>query len=317
MALLNVEPCSYVPLAPIAIAFTTAALSMVLCLVSVTGNILVVLAVFINPNKDLKSSFYYFVLNLAICDLLIGLVVDPLSVATHYGEGAARAFPFDQVYIRFPYLVSCTASVLSLAALTMDRYWAITSPISYRIMFSPKRVGLVAAGIWVVSIGFPFTYLFTGNIDYAFVSAHISAVATFLAMLLTYLRIVRVLKRQIKQWDTMNDGSTNNQAKRRAILREQKISKTCLIVLALFLACYLPSCVCLYISSLCFSCSCSFIHGVKDFHFLLILTNSSVNPFVYAWKFEKFRRAFVKILVCRKKFQSRPTIRVYPFVPPT
>ena len=87
MALLNVEPCSYVPLAPIHIAFTTAVLSMVLCLVSETGNMLVVLAVFINPNKDLKSSFYYFVLNLAICDLLIGLVVDPLSVATHRYTG--------------------------------------------------------------------------------------------------------------------------------------------------------------------------------------------------------------------------------------
>lgn len=314
MALLNGEPCSYVPLAPIAIAFTTAALSMVLCLVSVTGNMFVVLAVFINPNKDLKSSFYYFVVKLAICDLLMGLVVDPLSVAIHYGEGAARAFPFDQVYIRFPYLVSCTASVLSLAALTIDRYWVITSPISYRITFSPKRVGLAAAGIWAFSIGFHFTYLLTGNVDYAFVSAHISAVATFLAMLFTYLKIVRVLKRQVKQWDTMNDGSLDNQAKRRAILREQKISQTCLIVLVLFLACYLPSCVCLYVSTFCFSCSCSFIHGVKDFHFLLILANSSVNPFVYAWKFEKFRKAFIKILLCRDKFQRRPTMRVYPFV---
>ena len=43
---------------------------------------LVVVTVLDNPNKDLKSSFCYFVVCLAICDLLIGLEVDPLSVAS-------------------------------------------------------------------------------------------------------------------------------------------------------------------------------------------------------------------------------------------
>ena len=43
---------------------------------------LVEVTVLDNPNKDLKSSFCYFVVSLAICDLLIRLVVDPLSVAS-------------------------------------------------------------------------------------------------------------------------------------------------------------------------------------------------------------------------------------------
>ena len=49
------------------------------CMTTVPGNLLVVMAVFIDPNKDLRSPFMYFVANLAMADLLVGLVTDPVS----------------------------------------------------------------------------------------------------------------------------------------------------------------------------------------------------------------------------------------------
>ena len=51
---------------------------------------LVVVTVLDNPNKDLKSSFCYFVVSLAICDLLTRLVVDPLSVASSIAVTAVQ-----------------------------------------------------------------------------------------------------------------------------------------------------------------------------------------------------------------------------------
>ena len=65
------------------IAFTTTALSVVICFVTVTGNMMVVLAIFSEPNKELKTPFNFFVANLAICDLFVGIVVDPLSIIYH------------------------------------------------------------------------------------------------------------------------------------------------------------------------------------------------------------------------------------------
>ena len=120
-------------------------------------------------------------------------------------------------------------------------------------------------------------------------------------MLLTYLKIFRVFKDQVKQWDSMDQSNKDNHAKRQAVRWEQKVTKTFMIMLALFLACYLPSCVCIYITNLCSSCSCTFIHWARDVHFLLILANSGVNPFVYAWRFENFRKAFLKLLTWRKR----------------
>ena len=300
MSLFGEHPCINVPIAPEYLAFTTTALSVVICFVTVTGNMMVVLAIFIDPNKELKTPFNYFVANLAICDLFVGIVVDPLSIIYHYFEGSERRFPAARYYLHFPYFISCTASVLSLAALTVDRYWAITSPLSYRLKLNSKRAGFVAAGIWAFAVMFSFVYLLIGYLTYAFVFAHTAILATFLIMLFTYLKIVRALKDQILQWEMTESGSADSQAKRQAIKWEKEVSKTCLIMLALFLASYLPSCVFIYIINLCSSCSCNFIHVGRDIHILFILANSAVNPFVYAWRFENIRKVIFKLLLgCR------------------
>jgi len=108
----------------------------------------------------------------------------------------------------------------------------------------------------------------------------------------------------------MDFGSSEKEAKRQAMKWEQKVTKTFLIMLAFFLACYLPSCICIYITNLCSSCSCIFIHWARDVHFLLILANSGVNPFVYAWRFDNFRKAFVKLLTGCGKCWSRRTRKI-------
>ena len=310
MPLIEEYPCINDTIAPSYIAFISSSLSGVMSVVTITGNLLVVLAIFIDPNKDLKSPFNYFVANLAICDLFVGFLVDPLSMVYHYSEGAAKRFPANRVFLYIPYFISCTASVLSLAALTVDRFWAISFPISYRNKLNPKRAGFAAAGIWTFSLGFPFVILLTGYLTYAFVFAHTVIIATFLVMLLTYLKIFRVFKLKIKQWETMDFGSSEKEAKRQAMKWEQKVTKTFLIMLAFFLACYLPSCICIYITNLCSSCSCIFIHWARDVHFLLILANSGVNPFVYAWRFDNFRKAFVKLLSGCGKCWSRRTRKI-------
>lgn len=308
MSLFGEYPCINETIAPSYISYASGSLSVIMSLVTVTGNILVVLAIFIDPNKDLKSPFNYLVANLAVCDLFVGLVVDPMSAVYHFSEGAARKYPTKLVYLHIPYFISCTGSVLSLAALTVDRFWAITFPLSYRIKLSPKRSGFVAAGIWAFSITFPFIYLSTGYLTYAFVFAHTVIIVTFLVMLLTYLKIFRVFKLRIKQWDKLDHTSNDSQAKRQAMRWEQKVTKTFIIMLAFFLACYLPSCICIYITNLCSSCSCKFIHWARDVHFLLILANSGVNPFVYAWRFENFRKAFAGLLTsCGKCHEKRTT----------
>ena len=197
------------------------------------------------------------------------------------------------------FFISCTASLLSLSALALDRYVAITYPLFYRSKLNATRSLLVSAGVWTVSVLLSMIYFAVGYDKFRFVFANTAVVVTFAVLLFTNSKIFKFLRTQVRQWDNLHDSTEENLAKKQAIKWEKKITKTLVTVLMLFLACYFPSCICIYIINFCANCNCVFIHWVRDIQFVLMLTNSGINPFVYALRLDNFRRAFKNILTCR------------------
>jgi len=300
MSLFGEYPCVNQSIPPSYISFTTASALIPLTVVTLLGNILVLLAIFVDPNHDLKSPFNYFVANLAGADLVVGAVVDPLAIAYHFSEGLYGKYPGSVNYFHVTCFLASTASVLSLAALTLDRYLAITSPLSYRTKLNPNRACFVSVGIWLFSIAFSFLYLATGYVLFSFIFMHTIIFFSFFVMIFTYQRIFKSFRAQVQQWDNISDlKSSDNFAKRQAVRWEQKVTKTFLMMLLFFIACYLPSCICVYITNLCSICSCETIHWARDIQYILILANSCVNPFLYAVRFENFRKAFKRFLCCQ------------------
>jgi hypothetical protein len=117
------------------------------CLLTLLGNILVILAVF--REASLHSSTYYYVVSLAVADLCVGVIVIPLAI-------------FFELNQPLPYKMLChlwhitdvgasTASILALCVIALDRYIAITSPIRYPRSFIARRCSFVIAGIWFCS----------------------------------------------------------------------------------------------------------------------------------------------------------------------
>lgn len=45
----------------------------------------------------------------------------------------------------------CTASILNLCAISLDRYVAVTRPVTYPSIMSTKRAKMLLAGVWVLS----------------------------------------------------------------------------------------------------------------------------------------------------------------------
>ena len=86
MSLIGKDPCDNTS-APTYLSFSTASTSIFITVVASVGNSLVVLAVLLNPNKDLRSPFIYFLVNLSVADLVVGLVLGPLSTMYHIFEG--------------------------------------------------------------------------------------------------------------------------------------------------------------------------------------------------------------------------------------
>ncbi|EDO46796.1 predicted protein [Nematostella vectensis] len=285
--------------APSELSFSTATLSILITLTAFPGNLLVILAIAIDPNKNLRSPFNFLVANLAVADCLVGLLVGPISAVWHMCEGLGRCAEYEAGVVRsihMSFFISCTASLFSLAALAIDRFLAITTPLKYRLLLSPWRIALVSTVIWTVAVCFPLIYLEVGYIAYTFVFANTAVLATFGVLVFTYVKVFQSLRAQVLQWDQLGNNRSANGVRLRAVRWEQKITKTFLIMLALFIACYLPSCIVIYVMNLCNHCSCVMIHVLRDMQLILVMANSSMNPLVYAYRLKTFRSAFKKIL---------------------
>lgn len=55
---------------------------------------------------------------------------------------------FCDLWISFDQL-ACTASILNLCAISLDRYWAITKPLEYGVKRTPRRMMLCVVLVWL------------------------------------------------------------------------------------------------------------------------------------------------------------------------
>lgn len=175
-------------------------------LTTVFGNMLVILAVI--RERYLHTSTNYFVTSLAVADCLVGLVVMPFSALYEVLEHT-WFFGVDwcDVWRSLDVLFS-TASILNLCVISLDRYWAITDPITYPMRMSGRKAAILIAAVWVCSgaISFPaivwwravreeevpdYKCPFTDNLEYIIFSSTISFYLPLFVMVFTYYRIYR------------------------------------------------------------------------------------------------------------------------------
>lgn len=205
-------------------------------LFALTGNIFVVAAVLKFPR--LRSEFCYHILSgLAIADICVALFVMPWSMVNLlWGY-----WPFDDISCRLwmsSDVMCCTASILHLCLVAMDRYVAVVYPLRYRILVNGSRVRLGIIAVWITSITISFIPInfgwfslaeahfdkmnelhsnFSGinvsntsntcelkvNRVYAVVSSLTSFYLPFLFFCLIYGRIYWVVHQQVRQFEVI------------------------------------------------------------------------------------------------------------------
>ena len=219
----------------------------------------------------------------------------------HILEGLGSPIgPVQHHYTRVVYFILCTTSLLSLTALSLDRYLAIMHPLKYQTRLSPVGVFLISVVVWIVSILLSMIYFIVGYNRYRFIFANTAAAVTIATVIFTNAKILKYLQHQMQQWNELHDNTEENLIIKQLMIWEKKMTKTLLIVILLFLAFYLPSCIFIYIINLCTDCNCMFIHWIRDIQWLLVMTNSAVNPFMFPWRLENFRKIFKRIVKCRR-----------------
>ncbi|XP_073703377.1 dopamine receptor D2 like [Garra rufa] len=181
-----------------------AVLLVLLIFCVVFGNVLVCVAV--SREKALQTTTNYLIVSLAVSDLLLATLVMPWGVYLEVvGEWRFSRIHCD-ILLTLDVMM-CTASILNLCAISIDRYTAVAMPLLYNTRYSSRRrVALMIAVVWFLSFAISCPLLFglnnTGRdcsfADPAFVvySSVASFYVPFIVTLLVYAQICVVLRRR-------------------------------------------------------------------------------------------------------------------------
>ncbi|KAI4824664.1 hypothetical protein CgunFtcFv8_000673 [Champsocephalus gunnari] len=275
------------------------------------GNALVVCAVCIGIRDSLREPTFCFLVSLAVADFLVGVAAVPLAVLL---DGWVSVTPDLCLLLSCVVLVLTQASVLSLLAISVDRYLRLHIPLRYKALATQRRTWMAVSVCWTLSCILGFTPLFgwrnysslTSDFTNTSSSSSISPPCTFLSvislpfmvyfnflgcvmapllvMTLLYTQIFRSLQGRLKESCPQAQAS---------LLREKRLACSLALVLILFAGCWIP----LHLMNclLLFQGPQAVTRGTLYTGILLSHANSAVNPVVYACRIPKIQQAYSQI----------------------
>lgn len=108
----------------------------IIILISIVGNSLVCVAVF--KVRQMRKIGNFYLVSLAIADLLVSLLVMTFALANDIMEEWVFGHSFCSVWISLDIMCS-TASILNLCAISLDRYIHIRDPLHYENWMTKKK----------------------------------------------------------------------------------------------------------------------------------------------------------------------------------
>ena len=128
-------------------------------LLTIVGNVLVVVAVIMN--KKLRSVSNLFIVSLSLADLLVGTIVMIPAALIEIFQEWILAETFCSIWAGFDVMLS-SASILNVCLISLDRYIAIMSPLRYKVLMTYRRALGMLAVAWGISVLASFIPLQTG-----------------------------------------------------------------------------------------------------------------------------------------------------------
>ena len=272
-----------------------------LSVVTVCGNLLVIISIIYF--KQLHTPTNYLILSLAVADLLVGIIVFPFSMAFSYSSCLYHEDLFCKVRSSFDITLS-TTSILHLCCISIDRYYAVCQPLTYRTKINDHVAVIMILVSWGVSVVIVISFIIVGiNQEKCAATCLINAIMAnifglifsfylpVILMLCIYFKIFLVAQKQARSIQNTTCPSKTSGAT--VSKNERKATKTLAIVMGFFLICWLPFFLCTTVRS--------FSHVYVPLPLIellnwLAVSNSMLNPFIYAFFYSWFRSAFRMII---------------------
>ena len=305
---------------------------VVIGLVGVIGNGLTLL-VFTKAKQFGKSVGGMLVINQTVVDLVCSIILivthgykmRPLSV---YQGGMDSLLCF-LIHAEVLLYISLTVSIYSLVLITLERYLMVLHPITHRVSFTKRRAALMIIFTWIFGSIIPIfgninaTYINKNglclvhaggskegrkisNIVY-FVQTYIVPVMLFVA---AYSRIWWIFVKKKYQVGPkaptapnglstvsgncqQNTTMENNRSGPRKLTRSQvNFTKMAILIVTAFIILWMP----VEIQTMLLNMEVPVFLGLRGYKVALSLSfiNCIINPFIYAFQMENFKKAFAK-----------------------
>lgn len=279
------------------------ALNSMLSVFAVIGNTIIICAL-MRTARSLSAS-KIFLLGLAISDLGVGLVVQPLYVTAIVEiilDGLVSPSGA-QCKTKIAFLVvGCFlagASFFTVSAISFDRFLAISLHLRYREIVTEKKVVITLIVLWSLSAMAAIGYLLMGNITREAVSTTFATIF-FMTTSMTFVRIYVAVRRHRLQIYAQQRTAEENYKEIVLSKRKFKSAMNILYLYLVFTACYLP-----YVCTTIIIATTSHGEALKGFfHITMTLgfLNSSLNPVIFCWRMREIRvyvlEVGAKILPC-------------------
>lgn len=132
-----------------ALSYTLGTLMILTAIVTILGNLLVIIIILRSPKIQTITSG--FLLNLAISDLSTGIILLPFAAAVQFHQGWIYSSEWCGT-LGFVYLVVGIVSTWTLASLSMERFIAVNQPLKYHQMLTKSRVWITIFMNWAFAV---------------------------------------------------------------------------------------------------------------------------------------------------------------------
>lgn len=268
---------------------------------TVVGNVLVCVVYIIDPGKKLRRvSNSYFVINLAVADILVGITVEPINAASYWTKNRDVLFSY---YIFA--VLSCVCSIVNISALMADRFLAVVRPFKYRSLVLPSRVRTALLIIWLFSIHFSILPLIGWrSASFQVYLYGLGVLLPAILMLISYYGLLRALKEKIANLKISTDRKEATHVKK-MVSRERRVSMTVFIMLMVFLVAWGPFVIVDFVLVFCESCRSERLLLARDITLTVGFFSSGINPGLYAWRVPNFRQGLMLLFQRGIKSPSR------------
>ena len=241
------------------------------------------------PSQRNRSN--YLLASLALADLQVGLIIDPVWVARCLLKRQSYEHPFKKT-IDFLWIQTCVTTTFSLGVVSFDRYLAVTSVFRYRQIMTLKRCCLMVAFVWAASLACASTRLFvtdTADLPRLWLAL---TLLTFLFPLsviaFCYFHISKAAREQSRRITSETSAEKLEENE-----RNRKTAYTIGLVIGLFIIAWFPSLVTSFVHRFTTSqCLKRNIRRTWLWVELVAFTNSAINPWVYSLRNREFQAAF-------------------------